>query len=207
MNKNFVSDHHPSKRRRLNSNHSMNREDDDDNNLIQVAPQSMDISYELGSIYLHRWIDAQDEYNKWYEAEIIEIHPSSPKMIKVHYKGWKSKFDTWIDLDSEPERARKLHTFTDRPSSKGILTDFGIKTRCDCLDSTDKWYEAEIVDVNENGELVLIHFAGWDSKYNEWINKDSYRLAPLHTMTKPKAQTNSSNSQASKPKIIVKEQV
>merc|ERR1712154_273100 len=142
----------------------------------------------------YRWIDCQDEYNKWYEAQIIDI---SGNKIKVHYKGWKSKFDTWIDLESDPERARKLHTFTERPPSKGTLDDFSIGTKCDCLDSTDKWYEAEIVDKNENGQLVFIHYKGWDAKYNEWINVDSYRIAPLHIMTKANAEKNSS----SKPKI------
>ena len=177
----------------------MNKEDDA-TNLIHIAPQSTDdISYELGSIYLHRWIDAQDEYNKWYEAQIIEIHPSSPQMIKVHYKGWKSKFDTWIDLESDPERARKLHTFTHRPPSKGTLDDFSLNTKCDCLDSTDKWYEAEIVAVNDNGELVSIHYKGWDNKYNEWINKDSYRLAPLHTMTKPQTNSQPTTTATTKP--------
>merc|ERR1712232_600073 len=46
------------------------------------------------------------------------------------------------------------------------------------------------------GQLVFIHYKGWDVKYNEWINIDSYRIAPLHTMTKANAENNS----PSKPK-------
>ena len=173
--------------------HQINDDDDNDN------------AYELGQIYLNRWIDCQDEYNKWYEAQIIAIQPSNPKMIKVHYKGWKSKFDCWIDLNNEPERARLLHTFTDQPTKLGELSTFDIGTKCDCLDSTDKWYQAEIMQENDNGELVRIHYQGWDEKYDEWINKDSYRIAPLHTMTSPTTTTNTksgsgSTSTAPKPK-------
>merc|ERR1712154_544604 len=109
----------------------------------------------------YRWIDCQDEYNKWYEAQIIDI---SGNKIKVHYKGWKSKFDTWVDLENEPERARKLHTFTTKGVIIGTLPSYSIKTKCDCLDSTDKWYEAEIVEVDNINNMVLIHYNGWDSK-------------------------------------------
>ena len=50
----------------------------------------------------------------------------------------------------------------------------------------DDWYEAEIIDCNQEKGLVLIHYKGWDKKYDEWINQDSYRLAPLHATSKKK---------------------
>ena len=134
----------------------------------------------LGRIYLHRWIDCQDEHKKWYEAQIIALSPSSPHRIKIHYKGWQSKFDSWIDLQSEPQRARPLHTFTRRPPSVGTLDEFTVGTKCQCLDSTDKWCRAEIVGIRNVNKLVLVHYVGWSSKYEEWINTDSYRIAPLH---------------------------
>eukprot|EP01083_Nonionella_stella_P095196 267207_1 len=156
-----------------------------------------DTFYELGAIYKHRWIDCQDEYNKWYEAQIIELSPSSPRKMKVHYKGWKSKFDTWIDLSAEPERARLLHTFTVKPTALGTLSTYQIHTKCDCLDSTDKWCDAEIAEVDEEHQLIKIHYTGWDNRYDEWMNKDSYRIAPLHTTT---SQPNTAAAQTvSKP--------
>eukprot|EP01084_Bolivina_argentea_P051984 95533_1 len=171
----------------------MSFEDDDEDIVINEDD-------ELGAIYLNRWIDCQDEYHKWYEAQITEIDPNSDhRKIKVHYKGWKSKFDTWIDLNNEPERARLLHTFTEKPAPLGEV-ELNIETKCDCLDSTDKWYEATIVDMNEY--LVRIHYVEWDSKYDEWINKDSYRIAPLHTMTtqkKHKTTTNNNKNKTVKP--------
>ena len=187
----------------------MNSSDDNDDNMMMMTDnknnnnnnnnddiENKNDSSDLGPIYLHRWLDCQDEYNKWYEAQIIAISPNNNKNIKVHYKGWKSKFDTWIDLNTEPERARLLHTFTDKPIKLGELNNYDIGTKCDCLDSTDKWYQAQIMEINQNGKLVRVHYIGWDEKYDEWINKDSYRIAPLHTMTSPiKPKSNNNNKQ------------
>jgi hypothetical protein len=36
----------------------------------------------------------KDEKNKWLEAQILEV---ANDYIKIHYKGWSSKFDEYID--------------------------------------------------------------------------------------------------------------
>jgi len=46
--------------------------------------------------------------------------------------------------------------------------------------------------------LVQVHYVQWPEQYDEWINKDSYRIAPLHTVTKARTnqlQTSSSQTQ------------
>eukprot|EP01006_Ploeotia_vitrea_P033865 TRINITY_DN65648_c3_g1_i2.p1 TRINITY_DN65648_c3_g1~~TRINITY_DN65648_c3_g1_i2.p1 ORF type:complete len:491 (-),score=245.18 TRINITY_DN65648_c3_g1_i2:32-1504(-) len=55
----------------------------------------------------------------------------------------------------------------------------------DAMDSIDKWQLAEIEDVDPVHMQVLVTYVGWSRKYDEWINTDSYRLAPLHTFVKP----------------------
>lgn len=44
---------------------------------------------------------------------------------------------------------------------------------------TLKWYEAKIVDAsnNEKGDRLKLHFKGWNSKYDEWVDRDSTRIA------------------------------
>jgi len=39
----------------------------------------------------------------------------------------------------------------------------------DARDRDSKWYKSEIVQRNEDEQKVLVHFQGWDSKYDEWI--------------------------------------
>ena len=38
-------------------------------------------------------LDVKDSRNKWLEAHIVEMKPT---YIKIHYKGWSSKFDEYI---------------------------------------------------------------------------------------------------------------
>lgn len=123
-------------------------------------------------IYLHQWIDCRDLHNKWYEAQIIDISKSSNRLIKVHYKGWNSKFDTWVNLNNKSDlnRVEILHTNTMKPNVLGILNKYEIGSQCDCLDSNDKWFEATIVEISLNNKLVKIYYNDWDSKYAEWIN-------------------------------------
>jgi len=54
----------------------------------------------------------------------------------------------------------------------------------DCQDSVKKWCLAEVKDVSER--QVLVHYCDWDSKWDEWIDKTSSRLAPMgkHTAFK-----------------------
>eukprot|EP00484_Ammonia_sp_Unknown_P000685 CAMPEP_0197021364 /NCGR_PEP_ID=MMETSP1384-20130603/2231_1 /TAXON_ID=29189 /ORGANISM="Ammonia sp." /LENGTH=386 /DNA_ID=CAMNT_0042449173 /DNA_START=50 /DNA_END=1206 /DNA_ORIENTATION=- len=90
------------------------------NSIANAALQpysAADVYDELGGLYLHRWVDGQDECGKWYEAQIVGISPDNNKLVKLHYKGLTATFDDgeWVDLQSEPERVRVLHTFTKRP--------------------------------------------------------------------------------------------
>ncbi len=39
-------------------------------------------------------------------------------------------------------------------------------------------YSAKILEVDSEDITVLIHFEGWNSRYDEWIRMDSDRLRP-----------------------------
>lgn len=51
---------------------------------------------------------------------------------------------------------------------------------------TFKWYEANIVNAVKDGkgDRLRIHFKGWNAKYDEWVDRDSERLAPKGTKSK-----------------------
>jgi hypothetical protein len=48
-------------------------------------------------------------------------------------------------------------------------------------DSEGKWYPSEIIDAKPDGSSYRVHYAGWDDKWNEWVDN-----ARLRTVTKPK---------------------
>ncbi len=43
---------------------------------------------------------------------------------------------------------------------------------------TYKWYEAKIVQYDDAKKQYKVHFQGWNSKFDEWIDKYSERLVP-----------------------------
>ncbi|KAK8816100.1 hypothetical protein WA556_001045 [Blastocystis sp. ATCC 50177/Nand II] len=51
----------------------------------------------------------------------------------------------------------------------------------DALDTVEKWLEATVYAVS--GEFVLVHYNGWPSTWDEWIHRNSPRLAPFRTHT------------------------
>ena len=61
--------------------------------------------------------------------------------------------------------------------------NFSVGDTIDALDTIRKWYESTVRDVKDN--KVFIHFKQWGSHWDEWIDVDSERLAPLHTHTTP----------------------
>ena len=46
------------------------------------------------ALQLNNRVDVQDVKGKWLEAQVIEIVPNN--YIKVHFKGWSSKWDEFI---------------------------------------------------------------------------------------------------------------
>jgi OTU domain-containing protein 5 len=137
-------------------------------------------------LYLHKWLDVQDDRGSWLEAQIACIDESTRK-VKVHYKGYEAaRYDEWLPDDSP--RLAPLHSHTrpllaPAPPPLALLSP-GVEL--DALDSIDKWRLARVLAVSAERRQVLITYQNWPDRYNEWINVDSYRLAPLRAHVQPK---------------------
>ncbi|KAK2168506.1 hypothetical protein LSH36_16g04013 [Paralvinella palmiformis] len=64
-----------------------------------------------------------------------------------------------------------------RPSRPGIT--WIVNGKLEAMDFQQKWYPARIVDMDDTDNTVLIHFDGWNQRYDEWVTMDSERLRPL----------------------------
>eukprot|EP01035_Chromulina_nebulosa_P017040 gene17040-22549_t len=53
----------------------------------------------------------------------------------------------------------------------------------DVKDTVNQWLESTIIDINEDRRQVYIHYNGWPSRWDEWIDMDSTRIAPFRTRT------------------------
>lgn len=50
--------------------------------------------------------------------------------------------------------------------------------KLEAMDFSRTWYPSKIVDIDEEQKLVLIHFEGWNQRYDEWVPMDSDKLRP-----------------------------
>ena len=125
-------------------------------------------------------IDAEDAYGHWYEATIIEKDNAE---VTVHFEGWNSKFDEVIPLINRQRLAPlHFHTHRRRKKLKGRkFRDFEIGDMIDCKDTFNRWYESTVLQVSESGKQIFVHYENFPSVWDEWIDVDSSRLAPLRT--------------------------
>jgi hypothetical protein len=61
------------------------------------------------------------------------------------------------------------------------LEHFTVGDRIDALDSDGRWFESRVLEVAP--DEVYVHFRGWGSRWDEYLEIGSRRLAPLHTFT------------------------
>jgi hypothetical protein len=69
----------------------------------RVAKLNTHTYYDGGPFKAGQRIEALDKTNKWLEAFIIDVEDYR---IKVHYKGWSSKFDEWHDSQNRNKLQR-----------------------------------------------------------------------------------------------------
>ncbi|OMJ66429.1 hypothetical protein SteCoe_36723 [Stentor coeruleus] len=69
--------------------------------------------YKLRHLYPGQWVDIQDTVEQWLEAQIVEIseNPQSTQVL-IHYNGWPSQWDEWIDSSSS--RIQPFHSHTNQ---------------------------------------------------------------------------------------------
>jgi len=106
--------------------------------------------------------------NHWLNAEIIGVRND---MVRVHYTGWSPKFDEWVEISSD----RILKQW-----QRGM--NFQLNHRIDVLDERDTWREAKIIEMK--GDHINIHYYGFSKKYDEWIHKESDRIAEVGSHSK-----------------------
>ena len=71
------------------------------NNVIEAFDFSKS-SYEIGE-----WVDVKDTINQWLEAQVIKVQDNK---AYVHYNGWGTRWDEWIEFNSP--RMRNFKTYT-----------------------------------------------------------------------------------------------
>lgn len=159
-----------------------------------IPPTNMDHDFScaqapLRPLFKHQWLDVKDSVDKWLEAQVIDVDGDK---ISIHYKGWKDKYDETLDTTSDSKIFERisppLTNFHEHPPPYEGKMDLKVGQEVDIHDTTEKWCKGRVVEIVReapNRYQALIHYDGWDSQYDEWVNLDSYRLAPLNHHTDP----------------------
>lgn len=100
--------------------------------------------------------------------------------------------NTNIDLESLSEKNddQKIESFQFQ-KRKLIVGQW-----VDVKDTIDQWLEAQVIDLKDN--KVYIHYNGWGTRWDEWIEMDSDRIMPFRYYTK---QTTFSNYNSPFPNV------
>jgi hypothetical protein len=88
----------------------------------------------------------------WWRAEVLERKAGR---IKIHYTGWGSEWDEWI----EPQRIRRAAP--DVPLSSGKT---GQKV---AIEWHGSWWDGQIIATRSG--LFKVHYAGWGAEWDEWV--------------------------------------
>lgn len=95
------------------------------------------------------------------------------------------------------------HEQSHAPQSAGSRSDPAWRSkvsagnRIDAQDSQSLWYEGIVEDTRSNE--VLVHYVGWPHTFDEWLQKDSLRLQPLHTYTNPDGSSVGPDKETGRP--------
>eukprot|EP00475_Leptophrys_vorax_P028481 TRINITY_DN4121_c0_g1_i1.p1 TRINITY_DN4121_c0_g1~~TRINITY_DN4121_c0_g1_i1.p1 ORF type:complete len:912 (-),score=279.12 TRINITY_DN4121_c0_g1_i1:98-2833(-) len=125
--------------------------------------------------------DWSSDYRLWIESENEskeKVWSLLPKdQLKKNLEEMELIGETRILVDKKSVNGEWLKTYVE-PEWRPFLKKDDL---VDALDKTNKWYESKVLDVKENE--VFIHYNGWADRWDEWIPKDSDRLAQVHTHT------------------------
>lgn len=71
--------------------------------------------YEVG-----QWVDVKDTIDQWLEAQVIQVR--SPNQALIHYNGWGTRWDEWINFESP--KIAPFRTYTVQSTSSLFLSPF-----------------------------------------------------------------------------------
>eukprot|EP01084_Bolivina_argentea_P148228 259188_1 len=116
--------------------------------------------------------------NQWYESVVKSVNADGS--INVHYIGCNAGAVLTIDADSICPRATHTNLWKVYLWRGYLFVGYKI----DIYDAAyHKWYSGQILETSD--EKVKVHYDGYSSNYDEWIDTQSDRLKPLNTHTDP----------------------
>lgn len=68
-----------------------------DDQQIQQTKTITGFDFTKSKLEVGQWIDVKDTIDQWLEAQVIRVRNNQ---AYVHYNGWGTRWDEWIDFSS-----------------------------------------------------------------------------------------------------------
>eukprot|EP00639_Heterosigma_akashiwo_P010514 CAMPEP_0206371438 /NCGR_PEP_ID=MMETSP0294-20121207/6479_1 /ASSEMBLY_ACC=CAM_ASM_000327 /TAXON_ID=39354 /ORGANISM="Heterosigma akashiwo, Strain CCMP2393" /LENGTH=844 /DNA_ID=CAMNT_0053818557 /DNA_START=522 /DNA_END=3053 /DNA_ORIENTATION=- len=96
-------------------------------------------------------VDARDADGRWFESVVVEAKRGSK--LKIHFKGWNAKWDTYIDANSEDIQPLFTHT----PKWRDLLKVGDTLEVCEPREFPNpRWFEGTVLQLDRQGQKVLV---------------------------------------------------
>lgn len=102
------------------------------------------------------------------------------EMVRSEIDEEENNEDTEINLPNQPTTTSFADDITQSRLRRGPRCFF-VGQWLDVKDTVNQWLECTVMDISE--DKVLIHYHGWPSRWDEWIDFDSNRIAAFRTRT------------------------
>ena len=115
--------------------------------------------------------------SKWFEGEIVA---KIDNRYKIHFHGWKPRFDEWVECNSE--KIMPLYTHTTKWRQQLKIGD-KLEVLKQHNDNVEKWHLAEILELEgDNPSNTNILVKTYSSKYpNVWYKLWSRYITKKNT--------------------------
>jgi len=75
-------------------------------NIPELGPLNP-FNFSSRRLYIGQWVDVKDTIDQWLEAQVINIREDQ---AFIHYNGWGTRWDEWIDMNSARIALFRTHT-------------------------------------------------------------------------------------------------
>ncbi|KAG6617448.1 Ubiquitin-specific protease [Phytophthora cinnamomi] len=123
-------------------------------------------------LYLDQLVDALDTDKRWYESRIVDM---DAVYVKVHYRGWTSKWDEWLRRTSA--RLAPLHTKV--PNWRAFQVGDRVMVGTEIGKRYPEWRNAQVTACDSEGDLLQIE-VDVDGK-KKWMDSQDELLCPTGT--------------------------
>ncbi len=137
-------------------------------------------------------VNVLDSNGQWRLAEVVDMSAGGGAVLVRLNGGVPPQSDEWIQADSSriaPHQGpsstpqHDTHATGVEPQPQAARTTWYEGQWLDALDTVGQWLEAVVLRVSPDEGRVFIHYNGWTTRWDEWIDGSSPRLAPFRSHT------------------------